>query len=77
MRMRKTTINITNEYLKRLKSIVSKGKCAARTMKRAQVLLKLDAKSSVRHSNDELALMLDISKSTANNIVKYFLGRGS
>ena len=69
MTKRKYTVRLTEKEREGLRSIVSKGKSASRTIKRAQVLLRLDSNADVRCAIDELHKVLGISRNTVNNIL--------
>ena len=76
MPKRKYTVRLTEKEREELRSIVSKGKSASRTIKRAHVLLRLDSNADAKCSIDELDKVLGISRTTVNNILKDYQRRG-
>jgi hypothetical protein len=76
MARQKYTINISKENRKELQSIISKGVCAARTIRRAHILLKLDRKAFPHYTIDSLAADLSISRSSINRIIKEYQSNG-
>lgn len=76
MPARKYTISLTNSQRKKLNSIVSKGTSHARTIRRAQALLKLDSNAMDCCSVDEVLGVLGMSRKTLGNIHKDFQARG-
>ena len=76
MPKRKYTVRLTEKEREELRSIVSKGKSASRTIKRAHVLLRLDSNADEKCAIDELHKVLGISRTTVNNILKDYQGRG-
>ena len=76
MAKRKHTISLTAKERQELSSIVSKGKCASRTVIRAAVLLSLDSNANRRCSINELRKVLCISRSTVNNMLEDYRQRG-
>ena len=76
MAKRKYTIRLTKKERKELRSIVSKGKSASRTIMRATVLLNLDSDAGQKCDIDELCKVLCISKRTINKIQKDYQQRG-
>lgn len=69
---RKHIVKLSSEEIAKLNSVVSKGTCAARAIKRAQILLKLNSRAKRRYKLDELSLMFDISKKTINRILESY-----
>ena len=69
---RKHIVKLSSEEIAKLNSVVSKGTCAARAIKRAQILLKLNSSTKRRYKLDELSLMFDISKKTINRILESY-----
>lgn len=69
---RKHIVRLSSEEITKLNSVVSKGTCAARAIKRAQILLKLNSRAKRRYKLDELSLMFDISKKTINRILESY-----
>ena len=65
MSKRNNTILLTAEERKELKRIVSKGTCAARTIKRANVLLNLNQRSGTNFNLTDLSHLLQVSLPTA------------
>lgn len=76
MSVRKYTICLTPKERKDLRSIVSKGVCPARTVRRAQVLLKFDDNMKGGCSVGELHDMLGVSATTIYRILQDFLSKG-
>ena len=76
MPKRKYAVRLTEKEREELGSIVSKGKSASRTIKRAHVLLRLDSNANVKCAIDELHKVLGISRNTVNNILKDYQRRG-
>lgn len=72
----KYTIIISEEDRKILKAIISKGVYASRTIRRSQVLLKLDSNSSVKYTTAALSLDLNISTGCINQIKKDYQANG-
>lgn len=62
--------------VKKLKSIISKGVCQARTVKRAQILLNLNSSATSKCKTAEIAKMFGLSEATINNIKKEYAERG-
>lgn len=69
---RKHIVKLSSEEIAKLNSVVSKGTCAARAIKRAQILLRLNSRAKRRYKLDELSLMFDISKKTINRILESY-----
>lgn len=76
MPKRKYTINLSISEAKRLKSIISKGVCSARTIKRAQILLSANDSTPCNCSGAELAKLYGVSPNTINNVKKAYLKNG-
>ena len=76
MPKRKYAVRLTEKEREELRSIVSKGKSASRTIKRAHVLLRLDSNADAKCAIDELDRVLGISRTTVNNILKDYQRRG-
>ena len=76
MPKRKYAVRLTEKEREELRSIVSKGKSASRTIKRAHVLLRLDSNANVKCAIDELHKVLGISRTTLNNILTCIIHRG-
>jgi transposase len=77
MARRKYTINLSASEVKRLKSIISKGVCPARTVKRAQILLSASSDSgSCNYTSAELAKLYGVSQNTINNVKRAYLENG-
>lgn len=76
MTKRKQLIRLTSKERERLLSIVTKGTCAARAIRRAQVLLELDGSVKTPLGNYALSKVLHVSRNTINNIVKGYLLQG-
>ena len=76
MPKRKYAVKLTGKEREGLRSIVSKGKSASRTIKRAHVLLRLDNNGDVKYDIDELHEVLGISRTTVINILKDYQRRG-
>ena len=72
MSKRNNTILLTAEERKELKRIVSKGTCAARTIKRANVLLNLNQRSGTNFNLTDLSHLLQVSLPTINRIIKSY-----
>ena len=72
MPRRKYAICLTPGELERLKCVVSKGTCPARTIKRAQVLLNLDNSAGMKRDIGDLCRFLAISRNTVNRILKTY-----
>ena len=70
MPKQKYAVRLTEKEREELRSIVSKGKSASRTIKRAHVLLRLDSNADAKCSIDELDKVLGISRTTVNNILE-------
>jgi len=60
----KYTVNLSESEIKQLQEITSKGKTAARKLKRAQILLLADE----GHPDERIAQMLKVGKSTVHRI---------
>ena len=73
---RKHIINLSSEESNKLNLIVSKGTCAARTVKRALILLKLSDGSADKYKTDELSHLLGISRVSINRILHDYKTRG-
>ena len=73
---RKHIINLSSEESNTLNLIVSKGTCAARTVKRALILLKLSEGSADKYKTDELSHLLGISRVSINRILHDYKTRG-
>lgn len=73
---RKHIINLSSEESNKLNLIVSKGTCAARTVKRALILLKLSDGSADKYKTDELSHLLGISRVSINRILHDYKIRG-
>ena len=76
MPKRKYTINLSISEAKRLKSIISKGVCSARTIKRAQILLSANDSTPCNCSGAELAKLYGVSPNTINNVKRAYLKNG-
>ncbi len=76
MTKRKYSIRLTEEERRELKRIVSRGKCASRSIKRATVLLNLDGNAEGESDIDGLHKFLGISRATINNILRDYQRRG-
>jgi transposase len=76
MPKRKYTINLSISEAKRLKSIISKGVCSARTIKRAQILLSANDSTPCNCSSAELAKLYGVSPNTINNVKRAYLKNG-
>ena len=72
----KYIITLTPKDQKTLKSIVSKGVNSARTIKRANFLLRYAAYENDDMSMAKLLEVIGLSKSTLHNILKDYLERG-
>ena len=72
MPRRKYAICLTPGELERLKCVVSKGTCPARTIKRAQVLLNLDNSAGMKLDIGDLFRFFGISCNTVNRILKTY-----
>ena len=72
MSKRNNTILLTAEERKELKRIVSKGTCAARTIKRANVLLNINQRSGTNFNLTDLSHLLQVSLPTINRIIKSY-----
>ena len=76
MPKRKYTINLSISEAKRLKSIISKGVCSARTIKRAQILLSANDSTPCNCSGAGLAKLYGVSPNTINNVKRAYLKNG-
>lgn len=76
MPKRRYDINLSEEECKKLNSIVKKGKCSAHTIRRAQVLLKLNSLYDIEYDISKLSNFLDVSRNTINNIILAYKRRG-
>jgi transposase len=76
MPKRKYTINLSISEAKRLKSIISKGVCSARTIKRAQILLSANDSTPCNCSSAGLAKLYGVSPNTINNVKRAYLKNG-
>ena len=76
MPRRKYIIDLTTSETRKLKSIVSKGTCPARTLKRAHVLLGLNGSAKTKRDINKLYEILDVSRNTVNRILKDYQRQG-
>lgn len=76
MAKRKYFISLSSEERGQLLSIVTKGTCSARTIRRAQVLLNLDGVEEFQHQKESLSQILEISQNTIHKIVKRYQTQG-
>lgn len=76
MQGRKYIVNLSSEELAKLISVVSKGTYAARTIKRAQILLKLNSSAKHLYKIEELSSLLDISSKNIYRILNDYRDRG-
>ena len=76
MPKQKYTIAISASDVRKLKSIISKGVCHARTIKRAQILLNLNETAQSKRKTSELAKLFDISETSIINIKKSYQEKG-
>ncbi len=72
----KYTIYLPASDKKKLKSIISKGVCPARTITRAQILLNLDSSAENRYNTAGLAKLFGVSQTTVNNLKKAYHEKG-
>lgn len=76
MAKREYFISLSSEERGQLLSIVTKGTCSARTIRRAQVLLNLDGVEEFQHQKESLSQILEISQNTIHKIVKRYQTQG-
>jgi len=76
MAKRKYLISLTIEDRSHLLSVVAKGTNSARTIKRAQVLLKLDGIAQSKLNYSLLSNALSLSKSTINKVITGYQAQG-
>lgn len=69
---RKYIVKLSSEEVTKLNSVVSKGTCEARTIKRALILLKLNSSAKRRYKLDDVSQMFNISKKTINRILESY-----
>lgn len=73
---RKYIVKLSSEEVTKLNSVVSKGTYAARTIKRALILLKLNSSAKRRYKLDDVSQMFNISKKTINRILESYQSIG-
>lgn len=73
MSKQKFTVALSANDVKKLKSIISKGVCSARSIKRAQILLNLNDAAKNKYKTSELAKLFDISETSITIIKKSYL----
>lgn len=76
MPKQKYTIILSESEEKTLKSIISKGVYPVRTIKRAQILLKLNNTAVNECKTTELANLFSLSETTINRIKKAYQEKG-
>lgn len=76
MQGRKYSISLSSEESAKLISVVSKGTSAARTIKRAHILLNLNSSAKRQYKIEELSSLLDISKKTIHRVLNDYRNRG-
>ena len=76
MPRQKYTIDLPASDRKKLKSIISKGVCPARTITRARILLNLDSSAEHRYKTADLAKLFSISQTTISNLKKVYYEKG-
>ena len=69
MTRQKIIIRLTSEDKDTLNSVISKGTSPARTIRRANILLKSNAEGDKQYTIDELADLLNISKQTVCRVL--------
>ena len=72
MTRQKIIIRLTTEEKDTLKLVISKGTSRARTISRAQILLKSNAEGDKQYTTDELADLLNTSKQTVCRVLKEY-----
>ncbi len=77
MPKQKYTVALSASDVKKLKSIISKGVCSARSLKRAQILLNLNNAAKNKYKTSELAKLLDISETSIISIKKSYQEKGT
>ena len=76
MPRQKYTIHLTASDREKLKSIISKGVCPARTITRARILLNIDSSAENRYKTAGLAELFGVSQATVNNLKKAYHEKG-
>jgi putative transposase len=71
-----TSVYLTDEQRKQLKSLISAGSTKARVQTRARILLMLDRNSGCERTDQEAADAVLCSKNTVYNIRRRFVAEG-